>query len=67
MGASQHHPIVMRFMAIPINQNNIARFDQRLNDDFIGSRGSIGHEIGPVSTKGTSRKLLGFLDWTVRL
>ena len=67
MRARKHHAVVVRFMAIAIDQDDIARPDQCLHHDLVRGRCPIGDKVSAFSAKRACRQLLGFLDWPMRL
>ena len=44
VGAGQHQPVVMRLMAVAVHQDDVARRDQRLDDDLVCRRRPVGDE-----------------------
>ena len=67
MGTTQHHSVVMRLMAVTVDQHNILRTHQCLDHDLVRGRGTVGREKRVFGTKGASSVGLRFLDRTVRL
>src|SRR4029453_4940595 len=65
--AAKDKTVMMRLMAVAINQNDVAGTNQRLHRDLVGSRSAVGAKKEPLTTKGSSRFILGDLDVASRL
>ena len=52
MGAHQHQPVVMRFVAIPVDQHDVAGLQQSLDHDLVGGRGAVRDEEGALGAEG---------------
>ena len=42
----QHQPVVVRLVAVAVDQHDVAGLDQRLSDDLVRGRGAVGDEEG---------------------
>ncbi len=62
MGAHQHQPVVVRLVAVPIDQDDVARLQQGLDYDLVGGRGAVGDEEGALGPEGPRRHLLRLLQ-----
>ena len=58
MGASQHHAVVMRFMAVPIHQHDITRLHDGLDNDLVAGGCAIGREECLLRAEGAGCQLL---------
>ena len=67
MGARQDQPVVVRLVAVAVDQEDVAGLHQRLADDLVGGRGAVGDEIGAPGAEGARRQLLRLLDRAGRL
>ena len=65
--ARQHHAVVMRFVAVAVDDHDIAGTDQRLHRHLVGRRRAIGDKEDLVGPKGARRLFLGLLDVAGRL
>src|SRR6266576_2008600 len=65
--AAKDKTIVMRLMAVAIDQHDVAGTNQRLHRNFVGSRSAIGAEEELLTTKSSRRFVLGDLDVPRRL
>jgi hypothetical protein len=62
-GAGQHQPVVMGLVAVAVDQDDVPRLDQRLDDDLIGGRGAVGDEVGLPRAERLGRELLRLAQW----
>ena len=60
--AAQHAAIMVRLVAIPVDDGDIARRQQRLDDHLVACRGAVGHEEDAIRAEGAGGQLLRFLD-----
>src|SRR4029453_12543757 len=60
--AAKDKTVVMRLMAIAIDQNDVAGANQRLHRDLVRGRSAIGAKEKPLTTKSSRRFVLGDLD-----
>ena len=51
--AGHNYGMQYRFMAVPVNHDDIIRCDRRVPDDFIGGRGAIGDEEQMIRAKNS--------------
>src|SRR4030095_6797471 len=65
--AAKDKTVVMRLMAIGIDQNDVAGANQRLHRDLVGSRSAVGAKKEALTTKAPRRFVLGDLDVAGRL
>ena len=61
----QHHSVMVRFVAVAIDQHDVAGPDQRLHHDLVAGRGAVGGKIGLLGTERPAGQLLCFLDRAV--
>src|SRR4029077_2357510 len=67
LSAAKDKTVVMRLMAVAIDQNDVAGANQRLHRDLIGSRSAIRAKEELLTTKSSRRFVLGDLDVPSRL
>ena len=67
MCARQHHAVMVGFVAVAVDQNDIGWFHQRLYDYLVGGRSTVGNKIGAFRSKCARRHYLRFLDRTMGL
>jgi hypothetical protein len=60
--AGDHETVMVRLMAIAVDQDDIARTDQRLLHDLVGGRGSVGDEERAIAPERASRQVLRHFD-----
>src|SRR4030095_12688723 len=65
--AAKDKTVVMRLVAVTIDQDDVARTNQRLHRDLVGSRSAVGAKKEPLTTKSPRRFVLRDLDITGRL
>ena len=58
MSTRQHHAVVVRFVAIAIDNDNVVGFDNRLHNDFVGRGCAVGGKKGLLCTERTRSVLL---------
>ena len=58
---------MVRFVAVAIDDRDVAWREQRLNGHLVRRRGAVGHEEDAIRTECTSRLVLRFLDVAGRL
>ena len=66
-GAGQHQPVVMRLVAVPVDQHDVAGLDQGLHDDLVRGRGPVGDEVGLPRAERLGRELLRLAERSGRL
>ena len=57
-GAGQHQPVVVRLVAVPVDQDDVAGLHYGLHDDLVRRRGAVGDEVGLPGAERLSRELL---------
>jgi hypothetical protein len=62
LAAGQDQPIVVRLVAIAVEEHDVARRHQRLVHHLVRRRGAVRHEEDVIGAKGAGRHLLRFLD-----
>ena len=62
LSTRQDHAVVVRFVAVAVDQHDVARADQGLHHDLVAGRGAVGGEEGLLRAEGAGRQLLRFLD-----
>ena len=67
LGTRQHHSVVMRFVAVAVDDHDVAGTDQRLHRHLVRCRRSVGDEENAVGTKCPRRLLLCSFDIAGRL
>ena len=67
LGAGQHEPVVVRLVAVAVDQHDVAGLEQRLVDDLVGRRRAVGDEEAAVAAEGAGRLVLRHLDVAGRL
>ena len=67
LGAGQHQPVVVRLVAVAVDQDDIARLEERLVDDLVGCRRAVRDEEAAVAAERAGRLVLGDLDVAGRL
>ena len=67
LGTRQHHPIVMRFVAVAVHQNNITGPDNGLHNDLVAGRCAIGGKERLFGPERTACQLLCLFDRPVWL
>ncbi len=60
--ARQHHRVVVRLVAVAIDQHDVAGRKQRLQHDLVRGRGAVGDEVDVVRAEGARRHFLRALD-----
>ena len=65
--AGQHQPVMVRLVAVAVDQQDVAGLDQRLHHDLVGGRGAVGDEVGVLRAERARRQLLRLLDRPGRL
>ena len=60
--ARQHHAVVMRFVAVAVDDHDIAGTDQRLHRHLVRRRRAVGDKEDVVGPEGARRLVLGLLD-----
>ena len=65
--ARQHHAVVVRLVAIAIEQHDVARLDQRLHDDLVRRRRAVRDPIRSLGAERPRRELLRAFDRPRRL
>src|SRR5206468_4585264 len=60
-------PVVVRFVAVAVDQDDVAGPQERLVDDLVRRRGAVGDEEAPVAAEGAGRLVLRDLDVAGRL
>ena len=63
----EHHPVVVRLVAVAIGDDDVAGFEQRLVDHLVGGRGAVGDEEHAVGAEGARGRVLRLLDVARRL
>ena len=58
---------MVRLVAVAVDEDDVAWRDQRLRDDLVGGRGSVGDEVGLPGAEGLGRQLLGLAQRAGRL
>ena len=67
LGAGQHQPVVVRLVAVAVDEDDVARPEQRLVDDLVRRRGAVGDEEAAVAAEGAGGLVLRDLDVAGRL
>ena len=67
LGAGQHQPVVVRLVAVAVDQDDVARLEQRLVDDLVRRRRAVGDEEAAVAAERAGRLVLRDLDVAGRL
>ena len=62
MGASEHHAVMVRLVTVAIDQDDVARPDQRLHHDLVGGGGTIGDKVGTLGAEGARSQFLLALE-----
>ncbi len=65
--ACKHHSVVMRLVAVAVDDRDVTRREQRLDCHLVRRRGAVGHEEDTIRAKRTRRLVLRFLDVAGRL
>ncbi len=65
--AGQHHSVVMRLVAVAVDDRDVARREQRLNGHLVRGRGAVGDEEDAIGAERTRRLVLRLLDVAGRL
>ena len=65
--ARKHQPVMVRLVAVAVDQEDVAGLDQRLQHDLVGGRGAVGDEVGALRAEGARGQLLRLLDRAGRL
>lgn len=63
----EHHRVMVGFVTVTVDEDDVARPDQALADDLVRARGAVGDEERAARAEGSSRHFLGFLDRSVRV
>ena len=67
LGAGQHQPVVMRLVAVPVDEHDVARADIRLADDLVRRRRAVGDEVRAARAERLRGQILGLAQRTGRL
>ena len=67
VGAGEHQAVVVRLVAVAVDQHDVARPGQGLHDDLVGGRRSVGDEVGVVGVPGHGRLVHRRPDVAVRV
>ncbi len=67
LGAGQHHAVMVRLVAVAVDDRDIAGRQQRLDRHLVGGRSAVGHEEDPVGAERTRSLVLRALDVAGRL
>ena len=59
--AGQHQAVVVRLVAVAVDQHDVAGPGQGLHDDFVRGRRSVGDEVGVVGVPGRAALSIAFL------
>ena len=65
--AREHEAVVVRLVAIAIDDDDVAGLADRLDDDLVRRRRAVGDEIRALRAERARRELLRFLDVAGRL
>ena len=65
--ARQHHAVMVRLVAVAVDQHDAAGAHQRLHHDLVAGRGAVGGKKGLLGAEGPRRQSLRLLDGAVRL
>ncbi|KDB51540.1 hypothetical protein X805_29180 [Sphaerotilus natans subsp. natans DSM 6575] len=65
--ARQDHAVVHRLVAVAVEQQRVARRQQRLEDDLVRGRGAVGGEIGAPRAEGLRGQALRLRDHAGRM
>ena len=65
--ACEHEPVVVRLVAIAVEDDDVARRDQRLVDHLVAGRSAVGDEEDVVGAERACGHVLGALDVAGRL
>ena len=65
--ARQHHPVVVRLVAVAVGDDDVAGLEQRLVDHLVRGRRAVGHEEHAVGAEGARGRVLRLLDVARRL
>ena len=65
--AGEHHSVVMRLVAVAVDDRDVARREQRLHRHLVRGRGAVGHEEDAIGAKRPCRLVLRLLDVAGRL
>jgi len=63
--AAQHQAVMVRLVAIAVDQHDVARPHQGLDDDLVAGRGAVGGEEGLARAERAGRQFLRLLDGAV--
>ena len=63
----QHHAVVMRFVAVAVDNGDVAGAEQRLHGHLVGRGGAVGDEEDMIRPERACRHLLRLLDVAGRL
>mmetsp|Transcript_37921 Transcript_37921/g.62882 ORF Transcript_37921/g.62882 Transcript_37921/m.62882 type:complete len:219 (+) Transcript_37921:1860-2516(+) len=66
-GPRHDDAVVVRFVAVPVKQDDVIGGQQRLQHNFVRRRGPVGDEVRVLGAVGLSRPLLGILDGAGRV
>ena len=65
--AGQHHAVVVRLVAVAVDDRDVARRQQRLHGHLVRRGGAVGDEEDVIGAEGARRHLLRLLDVAGRL
>ena len=55
--AGQHEAVVVRLVAVAVDDDDVARRAQRLNDDLVRGRGAVGGEVARGARRRRARRV----------
>ena len=67
LGARQHEPVVVGLVAVAVDQDDVARLEDRLVDDLVRRGRAVGDEEAAVAAERAGRLVLRDLDVAGRL
>ncbi len=56
--AGVHQTVVVRLVTVAVDQHNVVGLDERLHDDLVRRRGTVGHEERPAGAERLGRETL---------
>ena len=65
--AGQHHSVVMRLVAVAVDDRDVAGRQQRLHGHLVGRRRAVGDKEDVIGAEGARGLLLRLLDVSGRL
>ena len=65
--ARQHHAVVVRLVAVAVDDRDVAGREQRLHRHLVRGRGAVGHEEDAIRAERARRLVLRLLDVAGRL